>query len=299
MNTLTAYYLNLVSSSTLTIVGVVGNLLVIVIMTRKKLIENPFFRYMIVSAFFDILNVLFLWISPTYDFLQINRIDINCKIYVYFSCLVVHLNPWLNVLSCIDRYLSVKYPTKCAFRKEFKYQFLAISLVSLSIVLVDIPYAIFVKVAKNGSISSGCTYSSRESSFYLMILQTLVNLILPCFVMLISIYFIAHELLVMKKKTTTSKKSFIKEKKIVITLFAINFFFIVTNLPYSLLLMIYYLLNKNFYGTLAYYIVRIVYKMYSSFAFFVFLASNTLFRDYFISIFSGMRKHSNSSSNQS
>ena len=289
MDLLVEYEMNLTTASTLTIIGVAGNAAIIIVILRSKLLENSFFRYMIAASIFDILNVLLLWMSPVYEILNINRFSLNCKLNIYFNMLVSHLCPWMNVLSSIDRYLSVKYATKFEIRKKFKYQFLAILFVCLIIGLIDTPFIFFVNVTTNGTLGSGCSTINNHLAFLMAVLEALMSFTLPCILMILSACVIGYELIILKKRTM-NKKDFVKEKRMLKTLLSMNLFFFVTYSPYSFMLLAYSVLNKNYFGTLAYYIVRVLYRVYSASTIFVFLASNILFRQNFISMINCFKK---------
>ena len=204
----------------------------------------------------------------------------------------------MNVLSSLDRYLSVKYPTKFKFREKFKFQLIAILLLCSLVSLIDAPFAILADI-NNSSSCSGVApkympfITNQQASFFMVFLSALMETILPCSIMVLSTCFIGYELIVLKKKTV-NKKNFKKEKKMLKTLSSLNIFFFITTAPYSILILVYLILNGHFYGTLSYYIFHNVYRIYSSFSFFIFLASNTLFREHFISLISCFGKHKKS-----
>ena len=274
--------ITIISSAVLTLIGSIGNTMSIFIMTKPKLLKDPFFRYMISATIFDNFSIFFLWISPSFPSLGLNTVSLNCKMNIYFGFLVSHYGAWMNVLCSLDRYLSVKHPTKCKFRKKFKYQFLAILLVCLLVGLIDTPLAFYVDVSKNQSSTNGC--SARSNGVYLAGLGALMETILPCLIMAVFTTMIGYELIILKKKTT-NKKHFTKEKKMLKTLSSVNIFFFITTSPYTLYMFILGVLNEEFYGTLNFTILRNIYRIYPTFGFFVLFASNTLFRNHFFSFF--------------
>ena len=220
------FYLNLSSSSVFTIIAFVGNNLVLFILTRENFIENSFFRYMIVATLFDTFHVLTIWPSNFPDFFLVNSIDISCKLYAFLAIVSGLGSPWMNLLSSIDRYLSVKYPTKFKFRNEFKYQALAIFSICLAICSVNVPFFLFVNVGENGT---GCVADTLDAGFYMNCLNLLMSTIIPCFFMLLSTGMIGYELIVLRRKTFGNLRHFHKEKRLVLTLFILNFFYMATS----------------------------------------------------------------------
>ena len=112
---LEAYYFNLVTAILFTVFALIGNCLVIFVLTKPKFLEVPLFRYLIVATIVETISVSFIWASGFPNVFGINSYDINCKMYVYLSFVFLQFGPWINVLGSIDRYLSVKHPTKFYF----------------------------------------------------------------------------------------------------------------------------------------------------------------------------------------
>ena len=175
----------------------------------------------------ETISVTFSWASAYANTFGINSYDINCKMYVYLSFIFCVIGPWINILSWVDRYLSVKHPIEFKFRKEFKYQVLAVLFTCCLIILLDIPYLVYVGVMDNI-----CSTTSMMTGIYLTFLLGLnLQLILPSICMIILNSMIIHKLIIKRKKLN---KKLTKEVKLAKVLFSINLVFLILNLPFFL-----------------------------------------------------------------
>ena len=68
-----------------------------------------------------------------YSDIFFNKSLISCKTLIYLSLSLYRLSPWIIVLTAIDRYFLVKHPRRFQFRNKFKFQALAVFLVTLAI----------------------------------------------------------------------------------------------------------------------------------------------------------------------
>ena len=278
------YNFNFISSTVFTTIAIIGNSLVLIILTSRIFRKNSFFRFMIVATVFDTLHVLAMWPSNFPDFFKINQLSISCKLFAYLSIVFGLGSPWMNLLSSIDSYLSIKFPTKDKFRNQVKYQVLAMITVGFTILIINVPFILYVDAKTNSTDGSGCMAMSFTAGIYMNGLNLLMSTIIPFFFILVSTSLIAYELIVLKKKRF-QKRKFQKEKRLVKTLFILNFFYLLTNLPFSILVWVYGSLKINFFGTLGYFIVLCVGMSYSSLPFFIFLMFNNLFRKSIVSLF--------------
>ena len=67
------------SSTVLTIFGVIGNTLVLYILTQKEMRKVSMFRYLIAASFFDLVNCLTLWPYNYPKFFLMNSYLLSCK----------------------------------------------------------------------------------------------------------------------------------------------------------------------------------------------------------------------------
>lgn len=281
------YNFNLFSNGILTAIGLVGNTLVIYILLQPEFIKISMFRYLIAATIFDTWNLLLCWPSIFPDAFFVNQLSLSCKLYLYLFYIPFSASPWTFSLSSIDRYLSVKYPANKT-KNKFKYQLLAIILVTISISLVYIPFYIYHDIdTVNGT---GCVPTSFLIEFYLDLLDTVVSTVIPFTIMIVSTCLISYQLVTQKAKLQQNKKKFEKEMQLIKTLCIMDIYFLICNLPYCVLTVVDDLMGINYFGTFAFYVLNALTYVFSSCDFFVYLIFNKLFRKHFFSMISCCRK---------
>jgi hypothetical protein len=268
---LEAYYFNLVTAILFTMFAFIGNSFAIFVLKKPKFLEVPLFRYLIVSTIVETISVSFIWASGFPNAFGINSYDINCKMYVYLSISFLQIGPWINVLGSIDRYLSVKHPTKFHFRKQFKFQACFVLLIFGLIFLINIPYFVYSKV-----ISNFCTIDLLTGLYLTIFLNGNMHCILPSICMIIMNGMTIYQLIVYQKKH--NKKKFDKEVQFAKVLFSNNLVFIILNLPFTIYIVVQYILGVNFFITFGYRVVVVLQKIDYSCIFIVYYFSNELFR---------------------
>jgi hypothetical protein len=268
---LEAYYFNLVTAILFTVFALIGNCLVIFVLTKPKFLEVPLFRYLIVATIVETISVSFIWASGFPNVFGINSYDINCKMYVYLSILALQIGPWINVLSSIDRYLSVKHPTKFHFRKQFKFQAYFVVIICGSLILINIPYFVYSKVSGN------ICYIDLLAGLYLTIfLNGNMHCILPSICMVTMNGMTIYQLIVYRKKH--NKTNFYKEVQFAKVLFSSNLVFVILNLPFTIYIVVQLILGVNFFVTFGYRVVVVLQKFDYSCIFIVYYFSNEHFR---------------------
>ena len=272
------FYFNLVTAVILTVFCLIGNSIVLFVLTKPKFLEVPLFRYLIVATIVETISVLFIWASGFPNIFGINNYDINCKMYVYTSLVFLEFGPWINVLSSIDRYLSVKHENKYNFRNKLKYQAIAISIIFLLIILIDVPYF------ENGMvINNACDSTPGYPVYMIFILLINMHCILPSLSMIIMDGMTIYQLIVRRKKFNKTK--FDKEVQLAKFLFSNNLVFIILNSPFAIYLGVQYFIGVNFFITFGYRVVVVLQKIDYSCIFIVYYFSNKLFRKEVQSIF--------------
>ena len=283
-----AYDFNFISTTVLTAIGLVGNSLVVFILSRPEFLKVPMFRYLIAATIFDTINVLLSWPSVYPDAFQVNNLPISCKLYIYLFYIPFQASPWIIALSSVDRYLSIKYPKSLNFRNQFKYQLLAIIIILIGILLIDIPFYIYHDVLSN---ETGCVPTEYKIEFYLDVLDALISTIIPFIIMILST--ILTSCLIVSQKAKLQKdnsKKFQKEMQLIKVLLAMDIYFLICNLPYCILTIVDDVLAINYFGTFSFYILNALTYVFSSCDFIIYFSFNKLFRKHFLSMISYFRK---------
>ena len=278
-------YLTLYIPIAIFIIGSIGNSFVIAILTRDKFRKITLFRYLIVATVFDYLNVFMAIVDFNTDFFQINNLTLNCKIFNYAAFFIYQCSPWIMVISSIDRLLAVKYPFNTQFRLKGKFQALVVYIVFQVLALLNIPFYIYTDIIVDETNTTTCGPTIDSQVLLIMPLCNMfIAVIIPYIIIGTTSCMLGFYLIRQKKRFEHIKSNFLKERKLVKTLIAIDSFFLICYLPYSINQLINYFSPNAFYDSINN-VTDILTYIYSASNIFILLASNQMFRSYFISLF--------------
>ena len=274
--------IKLTTSLAFSITGLIGNTLVIYILSRPKFKKESLFRYLLIASINDTIFLSYIWSLSYISEFKLNSIEILCKLFFYTSRIFFSLSPWIIVISSIDRFIATKYPTHYLFRKKFKYQALVILIVFISITLINIPYYYFIKIININTNLTSCQFEDLNTLFFIDLLGFLSGTIIPFFMMVLFNSMTFKELL--KSKKTIQRKKFDKEYRFFKILIFMNLFFLICYLPIYIYTVTYDILGIQYVGTSGFVYLNYLTFFYSSLNFFVYFSSNKLFRKYVLSI---------------
>jgi hypothetical protein len=136
-------YIYLICSVIFTIVALIGNTWTCYIFTRKKFRKVSVFFYLAVSNIANLLLILTVWpASLFFDQFKLRSLSFCCKFIPYITFFLSDLGPSMLLLSSLDRLASVRFSRKLQFRNKFKYQLLIVLVVTILLVILNIPFLI-------------------------------------------------------------------------------------------------------------------------------------------------------------
>ena len=266
---------NLISSITISAIALIGNSIIVYILAKPEFRKESFFRYLFIRTIVDTINAMLIWPSIYPDFFLIHNILIICQFNHYVNDVFNTLSSWIIVISSIDIYLTVKYPTKFHYRKKFKYQmiiFLILFITICSLYSTDFIYTIT-------DPKNNCKAVSFQISFYLNLYSMILFAVLPFIIMAITNILTYLQLRERKINRNQPKKA----KKLFKTSLGLNLFFFISNIPVFTVYVIGNISNTNF-SDFFYNIFNLISFAYFSFDFFIYIIANRLFREYFYNI---------------
>ena len=279
----------LVTSIILTVVGLPGNSITILILSRRKMRNVSMFRYLIVSMVNDSLVLVTMWFSTLPE---IFKTDVtSCKLSLYLSNLFYNCSAWIVILSLTDRLITVKCPTKFKFRSQFKFQFIILFTIFMIMTIATIPFYVYYDIHTQFNLTN-CMTRSPQTEFFVEFFGALVGVIIPFFLMIILSAAIGKQL-IQRRKNIQNRKKFNKEIRLIKMMIIFSVFFLIFNLPYYIQQLIRDGLSFNDPNLfISNYIFNFIYNVtdklcyvYNSFGFLVCLFSNNVFRKYFFSKF--------------
>ena len=278
------YYYDIIAATIITVIGVIGNTLVFYILSRPEFRNVSFFRYIIVETFFATAVVLFVWPYNLESLLSLNSDTLSCKLIQFIQYACYQFCSWIIVLSSVDRYMSVKYPTRYHFRNKIQYQTLALFICFCLIILTCVPYYKYYDVYIGSNNLTVCSTPDLFTGFYLDMANLFITVIIPFICMMLCTAAIAYHFF-KSQLSLKSPKRFRQEVQYIRILIRMNLLFLICNLPYCIQLIIFdvYALHQKtfYYSTFIYDITNNLTDSYCALNFLVLFCFNKRFKDYF------------------
>ena len=188
---------SLVSTTTITVLGVFGNAFSFSIFMSAKFRKHSTNRWLAVLAVSDFIQVCLAW--PQTDSSLYAATPFNCKCVIYVVLHFYLLCSFLLAIAALDRMLSVAYPTRFAWRKQLRSQVAILAAATALIMAVNSPFLIYYDAVEQENVTM-CQYNLPFVSIYFNILICTVALILPVGVMLACTVVISINLVAAKKR---------------------------------------------------------------------------------------------------
>ena len=175
----------------ITLYVLIANTISFIIFSRKRFRNTIFSTYHRFYLVFDTFCVV-LPINKMFEsnlnqyFSQIS--DFTCKIRAFFGFFNFAIIAWFLVVISIDRFLSISYPNRFAFRKKRLFQiFISVFIIFLH-VLFYIPFCFFYlkQIQANETNSSGLkNYECVSPGLYAILMDLFQSTVIPFLLMII------------------------------------------------------------------------------------------------------------------
>ena len=276
------YYFNMATGSVISIVGLIGNLLVLLILTRKQFRNVSMFRYYSVETAIETLQILIIWIYYFPDFFYFNENELVCKLIQSGSTLLLVFVTWMPPIISIDRFVSVKYPNQFLFRNKFKFQLTLIACLLLASSIASIPLYYFDKITSVANVTQ-CGYNENPWTGFTINISLLVLSIFVPFTISITFSCLTAQQLIHKRKKL-NVKNFKKDQRLLKVLIAMDLFYFICNTPFGVFIILNSIFSMEGYYpssmVIFYDISNFMFYVNQSFSFFVYFLSNKQFRRY-------------------
>ena len=191
--------INISTTIIFSVIGVIGNVLILHIFTRKEFLRKSMFRYLIVAALLDIINLILLWPYNYPDFFQVDTNLMSCKFIMYLSNFAYSANPWFILLSTFDRFLHVYYPHKFKFRNRLKFQLTQMIFITIFMLIINLPFYFYFDLSGPSNYTScGYVEDIEVIGFTLDFYVSLEAVLVPFVLMLVSTTLIGYKLMTKK-----------------------------------------------------------------------------------------------------
>ena len=274
----------------LVVVGIIGNLLTLLILGKKKNRRSQSISFLLSLAVSDTLLILTGNLSEWIRIMW--KIDIRssnavmCKVHVFLTYFSIHFSSWILVLFTVERTISVLAPHKvrmwCDRRKERK------SIFVLAVILAGLNGHFLVGIVHkyNSYTMRYCAGSSESYINFLNDVYTKIDLCVA-FVIPALIIIIGNTIIVVKlARRTKSHQQMVASAQakhpLTAVLILLNVVFILSMGPSAMFLLFYAnLIDKNLNietATLIYNIVNVLAGLNASMNFILYILSGSKFR---------------------
>jgi hypothetical protein len=295
MNLMNNFYLVIFS------LGTLGNLISIIIFSRKKFKNTIFSTYYRLITIYDILTLLSIIIDIYPDFkfnTNLQRVsDFFCRFTDHYNYSMPTISVWTLSVISVDRFFSIFLPFKLKLRKTKSFQL----TVCILIVIYNLIFYFPLFYSNLEMVNSNNESNSSSNQFECIIFNPngLIDWmdffnasLIPFVVMTISNGFILMKIFHRSRKRSkmigSDSKTNTRDIKYALTSIAMNVLFFIFNFPITLFFLVKNYINFDSdyeqIGDLINLVVSLLF--YSNFAllFLTSVLSNSLFREEFIKI---------------
>jgi len=209
--------------------------------------------------------------------------NIGCKLYSYFAYGIGVLSPWCLVYISFERFIVIKYYSKRFFYKKKKIQIIFLILLCIFNILYHINIIFSFDIVNIDNSTAFCFFNNDQNQIITANMDLANYFILPFFLMLL--FSILLIVAIFKSRSTIDLNNTArqirqrrKDIKVSISLLFMNLLFVLLNLPVEINLFLPF--DSDTYTIVNYF-------YYTSYAvnFYILLATNSLFRREFFSLF--------------
>jgi hypothetical protein len=275
------------------IIGLISNPIVLYILTRPKFLAESIFRYFFITVIIDSLNLVGYCLLAFPIIFKSHPPALFCQITEYIGFVLLSFESFINTLNSFDRLFSVKYLRKFLWRKKFQYQAFLVILLFTIASLCNVPYIIYFNESDHATC--GIISEFKNSSFiYHFSAIVIFTIFVPFTIQIFNTIINVHHMIKNKQRLNETQRNFKREKQYFKNVFIMDFWFFVCYLPMNTLQII---IKKLAIDNVTYGWMQDVYNLFAFLALikassnvFIFLFCNSLFRQYFISIFNCCKK---------
>jgi hypothetical protein len=271
------------------LIGFIGNLLALIVFSRKKFQNTIFSTYFRILCSIDCLVLLnridyILWKNEinTFRFFSV----VTCKLEIYISYLLPASSTWILLLISLDRLISIVKPSKFLFRKKIKYQLLACLALFAYNLLFFIPVFIFVEYKTSNNETKPICINKYP---IINALDIFSSILIPFISMLLCSIFTVVTIFKSRKSLSTSNNiQKMKDIRFSITTIGLNLSFFILTIPLDVFIILKLLINfdSNFD-----FVVIFSFLFYSNYGliFYVTILININFRNEFLNLCSEIK----------
>lgn len=272
-------------------VSIIGNTIIIMVYQNKVFKNQAIGFFYPAIAFFNTIFLLF-GAAEQLAVLYFRLPFIYCQISIFITIIAPLMSSWLMVVVSFDRLALLFDFERLKILKSIRARFICLSVILLLVVSFNLPGVILAKDARKNStiVSNQCAVDTRHISDF-MVIYTIVYTVLYCLVpfliMFINTIAIYIKVCLLRRRLSV-RDTYNDKLKFIHTILVLNIVFLITHLPFSIVISIsayYRVFSRNtltiyhviFLDALTYATYLIIW-IYYSFACIIHICFNTNFR---------------------
>lgn len=280
------FYVYYLMTPMVILIGIIGNSLGTIVLTKKimhKIGPLAMYHFLFVFETLYLLSYFQSYLSRGFAINLLNNSKLGCKLYYLMIHTFAPMSPLIMIYISLDRFISIKFPSKRYFFKNNKTQ---LSLI-VAFIVFNLGYKIPVYVnydLANANGTSICTISLTSKRLLVSFMDFGYRILALSVIMIVLTALIVYRIFESRKRVLriSKKESRIlkKDVRLSVTSFMINIIYILLNMPINF--STFFLSSIPEYGYL--FTLNLFYLSYAI-NFYIIIATNSLFRREFLLLF--------------
>lgn len=287
------------------LIGLIGNILILVIYSRPAFKNNSISIYSRALALVEsgtIINLIYEYGTTFFNYFIGNHSDLACILFYYIGISMGSSSGWILVAFSLDKLLSIRKPGKSSVIKQRSFHYMIVlSIVLINLLLfIEIPIYLRLEMRFNATNRTAirwvCDSASLPFARFVTSASLIEGNIVPFLIMfttsIISIRLIRKSSRNVSKYLTRRNSRQRNDMKFAITSISFNFMFILLRLPFIVVAVLMSFSHGVSIFSLEAELAYLVYFMSYSSGIAVHFLSNNLFRREFYQAFTFQNQQS-------
>ena len=263
------------------LLGLVGNVLLFLVLSRKKFSSFPvrnIFRFLAISDSIYLLQFIEDYLAHMFDYDVRNFSSVTCKLFRYFNYSLCPISGWILVYISFERLLSIWSPYKNNQIKKTSFQIKTVFGIVVWNLVTYVPIIFYhdKQYSSADDLKGTCDFITDESRAFMGLYDLINSTLLPFFFMFMSSILIINAIVKSRLKVQVKNLTFDKIKRDIrfgVFTLVLNLMFILFNLPVCVIYVF-----SGYHDSL--FALSALFILYANFAhnFYVFFIFNSFFR---------------------
>ena len=285
------YFVKYVFPIGILVFGLLGNTLGIIVLCNKDLKNigpKRMYIYLFLSDSFFLVQIIVTYLQYGYGLNFATLSDFSCKLWNFCNYSFATVSSYLIVYISLERCISLIQPAWKFILRKRKSQLIWYLIVIFVCLVYYLPAGLYFKIisiSDDGRFTTTCDFADINAQLLISYMDLIARAVVPFFLMIVCSVTLIYSLFksrlrVVENFLAEENQSFYRELRLAVSSISLNIIYIATQLPISITIF-----QSQYYSNFIYELS--FYLFYFSYAinFYIILATNSLFRSRFISLF--------------